>query len=212
MPALSVRGVARHVELKEPLLEGDGDYTLLVHPSPTFHDGSGANLPWLQESADPVTKVAWQSWVEISTATAERLGGLSYGDVVTVSTETGNADLPVYPRGGIRDDVIAVAMGQGHEVGTYAAGHGVNAATLLPRGTDEAGGPAWLVTRASLATTGRHKRLAFLQGSQNQRGRMLGMAVSLHDLASGDAHVDDYNEHATPPVSAAAADDHAREG
>ncbi len=206
-PTAPVEG-ARPVALDEPLLEGDGAYTLLAHPSPTFYDGRSANLPWLQESADPVTKVAWQSWVEISTATAASLGGLEYGDIVTVSTEAGSVDVPVYPRGGIRDDVIAVAMGQGHEVGSYAGGQGANAAALLPRATDEAGGPAWLVARASLAATGRHKRLAFLQGSQNQRGRMLGMAVSLHDLASGDAHVEDYNEHVPPPVSAAGADDH----
>ncbi len=199
---------ARTVELDAPVLEGNGEFTLLAYPSPAFRDGSGANLPWLQESGDPITKIAWQSWAEISLTTAERLGGLDHGDVVTVSTDIGSLEVPVMPRGGVRDDVVAIAIGQGHRVGKFAGGQGVDVSSLLPRGTDEAGGPAWLLTKAQVASTGGHQRLAFLQGSQNMRGRMLGMAVSLADLANGHAKVEDYNEHATPPVSAAGEDDH----
>jgi molybdopterin-containing oxidoreductase family iron-sulfur binding subunit len=197
---------ARAVEVKAPVLEGDGEFTLLAHPSPSFYDGRGANLPWLQELGDPVTKIAWQSWAEISPATAERLGGLSYGDILSVTTDVGSVEVPVVPRGGVRDDVIAIAIGQGHSVGSYARGQGVNVFSLLPRGTDESGGPAWLVAKAGASATGGHQRLAFLQGRQNQRGRMLGMAVSLADLANGHAKVEDYNEHATPAVGAADAE------
>ena len=198
---------ARAVNVEEPVFEEGGDFTVLACPSPTLSDGRGANMPWLQEAPDPITKVTWQSWAEISSAAAERLGGLQPGDLVQVKTETGAVELPVFPRGGIRDDVVAINMGQGHTTGTYATGHGVNVLSLLPRGTDEAGGPAWLVARAAIQATGGHRRLAFLQTSQNQRGRLLAPAVSLADLASGAAHVEDYNEHATPPVSAGGDDD-----
>ena len=30
-------------------------------------------------------------------------------------------EVPAWPRGGIRDDVVAVAIGQGHTVGSYAS-------------------------------------------------------------------------------------------
>ena len=40
-----------------PQLDGDGEFTLVAAPGALLHDGRGANLPWLQETPDPVTKV-----------------------------------------------------------------------------------------------------------------------------------------------------------
>ena len=183
-------GVAR-LEFKEPQLEGDGDFVLLPVPSPLLGDGRGANLPWLQETPDPVTKITWQSWAEISKRAAEKLG-VGVGDVVAVRTTYGVIELPVWPRGGIRDDVVAVAIGQGHTVGTYAslANGGVRGAhviSLLPALTDESGGRAWLAARARVSATGRHQRLPFTQSTDNKRGRLLGESISLVALAHGEA-------------------------
>ncbi len=183
---------ARALEIKTPLLEGEGEFVVYAHPSPTLQDGRGANLGWLQELPDPVTKVTWQSWAEISPAAAARLGGLEFGDVIAVETTAGSLELPVVPRG-VRDDVVAV--GQGHTVGSYASdrggARGVNINDLLPSGTDESGGRAFLVTKANVRATGGHYRLAMAQTSQDQRGRGLGQVVSLLALAEGKAHVDD---------------------
>jgi len=196
VPALAEE--ARPLEIKEPLLEGEGEFTVYASPSPLLYDGRGAALPWLQEIPDPVTKITWQSWAEISPAAAARLGGLDFGDVITVQTGAGSAELPVVVRGGVRDDVVAVAVGQGHTVGTYAseegARRGVNVNDLLPSGTDESGSRAWLVTKATLRATGGHYRLAIAQDSQDQRARGFGQAVSLLALAEGTAHVDDHAE------------------
>ncbi len=187
---------AGRIEVAEPLLEGEGDWTLLAVPSPWLYDGRGANLPWLQETPDPVTKIAWQSWAEVSHATAERLG-LELGDVVAVETPTGTLEVSVYPRGGIRDDVVAIPIGQGHTVGYWASAaesgrpgepRGANVLDVLPAATDESGGRAWLAARATLRKTGAHRRLALVQTSQNQRGRLLGEAVPLAALAAGDGH------------------------
>ena len=93
---------------------------LLAVPSPMLGDGRGANLPLLQETPDPITKIAWQSWAEISSKTAETLG-VSPGDLLAIETPSGKIEVPAWPRGGIRDDVVAVAIGQGHTVGSYAA-------------------------------------------------------------------------------------------
>ena len=49
-----------------PTFEGDGQFVFLTYPHPMLHDGRGANKPWLMENADPVTKITWHSWVEVS--------------------------------------------------------------------------------------------------------------------------------------------------
>jgi len=90
--------------------------------------------------------------------------------------------------------VVALAVGQGHAVGLYAShandgrpgeARGASAIALLPPARDEAGGRAWLATRARVAATGRHARLAHTQKSENKRGRALGDAVPLAALEGG---------------------------
>ncbi|HTY17756.1 MAG TPA: molybdopterin-dependent oxidoreductase [Myxococcota bacterium] len=193
LASVSLAGGAVPLEVAEPLLEGEGDLVLLPVPSLMLSDGRGANLPWLQEIPDPVTKVAWQSHAEISPATAQRLG-VAWGDVLKVETGVGSVELPAVPRGGVRDDVIAIAIGQGHRVGYWASrssdgyageARGVNVIDLLPAATDESGGRAWLAARARVTKTGAHQRLPLGQTDQNQRKRRLGLAVSLVDLAAG---------------------------
>jgi molybdopterin-containing oxidoreductase family iron-sulfur binding subunit len=187
-------GVAK-LEVAEPLLEGDGEWALVAYPSPLLYDGRGANLPWLQEVPDPVTKIAWQSWVEVSQATAAKLGA-EVGDVVALETPFGRFEAPILPRGALRDDVVAVAIGQGHTVGSYASkggkttpgeARGVSVIAALPAATDESGGRAWLSTKAKLSRTGRSERIAFLQKFDNQRERQLGETVPLSALAAAAA-------------------------
>jgi Fe-S-cluster-containing dehydrogenase component len=186
------------IELDAPLVEGDGEFTLLPVSSPLLGDGSGANLPWLQEIADPVTKLTWKSYVEISKNTARSLS-VSHGDIVTVTTSAGAVETPVYVRGGIMDNVIALATGQGHTVGHYASdreagtARGVNVNDLLPaEAVDEDGGRAWLTVKASLATTGESTPPGFIIKSDNKRGRDLGEVVELSSLI-GD-HQDEHHE------------------
>ena len=155
-------------ELAEPKLTGEGEYILLAFPHSLLGDGRGAALPILQEIPDPVTSVAWDSWAEISLNTAEKLG-VESGDVVSIETSAGSIELAVYPRGGIRDDVVAVPMGQGHSVGYFASkaeaglpgmARGVNVSDALPAQVDEGGARAWLTDRAKLTATGRQSSAA----------------------------------------------------
>ena len=203
--ALPVAASAARIEFKPPAFEDAGPYLLLPVPSPLLHDGRGANLPWLQETPDPVTKIVWQSWAEISHETAKTLG-VERGDVLAVETGSGRALLPALPRGGIRDEVIAIAIGQGHSVGRFAShaaenrpgeARGVNVIALLPPLTDESGGRAWLTTSAKVSATGGHERVALLQFTDNQRQRQLAETVSLASLAAngGAAHGEAGKEH-----------------
>ena len=190
----TVQRSAARLSFGEPQLDGGGDFVLLTQPSPLLYDGRGALLPWLQETPDPVTKIAWQSWLEVNREVAKRLG-INEGDVVAIETAAGTAEVPIFPRGGLREDVVALAVGQGHTVGLFASrandgqpgqARGVNAFELLPGATDESGGRAWLTTRARLTPTGTHRRLANTQRSDNKRRRQLGESISLAALAQGD--------------------------
>ena len=209
----AVQAGAAKLAFRVPELVGEGEHALYAPPSPLLYDGRGAALPWLQETPDPVTKISWQSWLELSHASAEALG-VEAGDVVAIETPAGRAEAIAFPRGGIRDDVVALAVGQGHSVGLYAShqndgrpgeARGASAIALLPSVRDEAGGRAWLVSKARITRTGGHARLALMQKSDNKRGRQLGDAVALAAL-EGDAHA---SGHAGPhevrrPFAAAA--------
>jgi molybdopterin-containing oxidoreductase family iron-sulfur binding subunit len=51
-----------------PTLDGDGAFVFVPYAHSLLYDGRGANRPWLLENPDPVTKVTWNSWVEVSPA------------------------------------------------------------------------------------------------------------------------------------------------
>ncbi|WP_298270839.1 molybdopterin-dependent oxidoreductase [Geobacter sp.] len=139
----------------EPRFAGDErrfPLHLQVYPSTAFYDGRGAPLPWLQQLPDPMTTVVWDSWVEINPGTAAGLG-IGFGDLVEVTSPRGSLRLPavIYP--GIRPDLVAIPMGQGHRgMGRYAAGRGANPLVLLALPPSETGPlPAWNATRVRVA-------------------------------------------------------------
>ena len=166
-----------------PTLDGDGDFALMVYPSPRFSDGEHANRPWLQELPDPVSKIAWHSWVEIHPEAAEE-HGLRNGDIVTVSSPHGSVEVPVWRYPGIRPDAVAIAMGGGHDdYGRFANGTGVNPMVLLPAEAEQPSGSlVHLATRVTVEPTGRSRRLATIEGSDDQHGRPISEAVALADL------------------------------
>ena len=198
----SLEAPSTAVDFGLPALRGDGDLTLLVHPSPRFGDGTHANRPWLQELPDPVSKVMWQSWVEMNPATAERLG-LRTGDWVRVHVREGwdpsrgeartwhATELRVWAYPGIREDSVAIAMGGGHtDYGRFANpdGLGVNPMSLLPVSVDGASGTLALVsTRVTVEATGAWRRLATTEGSSDQDDRNVTPAVALSALGHGAA-------------------------
>ncbi len=120
---------------------------LQVYPSTAFHDGRGAVLPWLQQLPDPMSTVVWGSWIEINPKTASSLG-ISQGDLVEVTSPRSSLRLPavVYP--GIRPDMVAIPLGQGHHGGgRYAKDRGVNPLTLLSLLNGKEQLAAWNATR-----------------------------------------------------------------
>ena len=159
-----------------------GDYYVLVYPSATLSDGRGANKPWLQELPDPVTKLAWQSWVEVHPQTFKKLG-LVEGQHVTVETASGKITAPAYRYMGVRPDTVAVALGQGHTAyGRFAQNIGVNAYDLVPNGWDAAGGLALTASKGKVTVAADVSQLVTTEGSARQHGRGIGQAIAIADL------------------------------
>ncbi|HEX7120982.1 MAG TPA: molybdopterin-dependent oxidoreductase [Gemmatimonadaceae bacterium] len=167
---------------------GEGDFVLLVQPSPVLGAGAGANKPWLQELPDPVSKICWQTWIEIHPTAAEQLG-VENGDHLSVTTTAGTITAPAWIYLGVRPDTVAVHLGQGHTAyGRYAENVGVNAVAALGAVWNGGGGLAWTQTRARVARAEGHSPLVTTEGSARQHGRGIARAVTAAQLAAGDVH------------------------
>jgi molybdopterin-containing oxidoreductase family iron-sulfur binding subunit len=125
--------------------------------------------------------------VEVHPDTAQRLG-VANGDVVAVTSPHGRVEAPVYVYPGVRRDVVAMPIGQGHTgYGRNARNRGVNPLVLLGAdATDLSGGLAFCSTHVTLARTGRNARLATTEGSPRQLGRGIARAVSLAAALTGE--------------------------
>ena len=172
-------------EARAPQFSGSGaKYGFHLHPYLTqaFHDGRGANLPWMQEFPDPLTSVVYDSWVELSPESAARLH-IEEGDIVEVTSPTGTILAPVVIYPGIRPDVAAMPIGQGHTAyGRYAKNRGANPLSILGTQTDkESGAFAWAATRVKITKTGEHMKLIKTDGVTRTLGRqILGPPTSGH--------------------------------
>lgn len=174
-----------------------GDLFLFVYNHPVLRDGRGANKPWLQELPDPVTKLTWQTVVEMHPLTAAKMG-LDNSDLVTVTTSVGKLVAPVYLYLGIRQDTVAIAAGRGHvNAGRYAKA-GENAFDLVPLAENATGGIALVSTKASVVKAGGSMLLATTEGSARQHLRDIARAIPVGELTGGTEHLTEPKEEHFP--------------
>ena len=174
-----------------PAFDQGGDLTLIVHPSPKFGGGDFSNSPWMQELPDPVSKITWHSWLEMNPVTAEARG-VREGDIVTVTSPHGTVDVPVWTYPGIREDSVALALGGGHtKMGRWATGQGVNALDLLPAIAEQPSGAfVMVVTTVSVVPTGERRRMATIEGSNQQYDRPIAPAIAFASLGHEEAEAE----------------------
>jgi anaerobic selenocysteine-containing dehydrogenase/Fe-S-cluster-containing dehydrogenase component len=166
-----------------PAFEGNGEFVLATYPHSLLHDGRGANKPWLLENADPVTKITWHTWVEISPATAQRLD-VRDGEILRLTTTHGTVHLPAYVYPGIHPDVVAVPLGLGHTAyGAFAQGRGINALDLL--GAPKGDFLPYVSTRVTVEKTGGYRKLASIAGVPRQLGRGIAETIPLAAAQKG---------------------------
>ena len=165
-------------------VEGAPDgLTLIPYPSLRHFDGRGANRPWLQELPDPLSQIAWDAWVEIHPEAARQLR-VTEGSVVRLTSPHGQMELPAHLVSGLRRDILAVPIGQGHAAfGRYAERRGANPIRLLGSQAEEAsGGLPWLSVRVSVDRTGIQDPLASAGGAHGEIGPGIARTITLTEL------------------------------
>lgn len=174
------------VVLNLPDYQPDNEYPLHLAPAARLGmwDGRHANLPWLQEAPDQITKMVWDSWVEMHPATAAQLN-VQPGDYVRVTSAHGSIEAQAFVYKGIQKDTIAVPIGRGHtEYGRYAKDaqgnpRGANPLKILNPVTDSKTGELALFgTRVKVENTGRRHALVKMGGSDSQLGRKLSATIT----------------------------------
>ncbi len=167
-----------------PTFDGDGEFVFLPYPSSMYYDGRGANKPWLLENPDPMTKITWQSWVELHPDTAHRLD-VREGEIVELTSPHGSLRAQVYVFPGIRPDTVAMPIGLGHtEYGRYAKDRGTNALDIVGAANGQGFLP-YVATRVSISKTGDYHKVAKTEGTPRQLGRGIIEAMAFTHAAAG---------------------------
>jgi molybdopterin-containing oxidoreductase family iron-sulfur binding subunit len=130
------------------------------HVDAKVHDGRYANVGWLQELPDPITKITWDNAALVSPATAERLG-LAIADPrerphharkVALTAGGRTLELPVFVLPGQADDSIAVHLGYGRTA-AGRVGDGVGVDVNVLRSTSS----PWIAAATAGLAAGRHQ-------------------------------------------------------
>jgi len=155
-------------------MHGSGEFQLLPFAHNTVLDGRNAHLPWAQNAPDPVTTVAWQTWVEINEHQAREEMGLREGDVVNITTSSGTIQALVYLNPGMPPGVAAVPMGGGRTAGSeFATGRdsreSSNVVSILAVAGNDSGGVTWSGNRCSIRPTGDSMAVSKLEGGYTTR-------------------------------------------
>ncbi len=152
---------------------GSGDFQLAPFAHHTVLDGRNAHLPWAQNAPDPVTTVAWQTWVEINEKQARDMN-IREGDVINVSTGSGTIQALAYLNPGAPPGIAAVPMGGGRQSGSeFATGRDSresgNVVSILSVSANESGGVTWSGNRCVISATGDSMAVSKMEGGYTSR-------------------------------------------
>ncbi|MCC7403732.1 MAG: TAT-variant-translocated molybdopterin oxidoreductase [Bdellovibrionales bacterium] len=152
------------------------EFELVLYPTVGLMDGTLANVSWLQEFPDPVTKICWDNYLCVSPKDARTLK-LHEGDVVKVTAGGNTVEAPAHIQPGQADGVLGLAVGYGRSAaGKVANGVGVNAYALATYGEQDA---VYSGLNAKIEKTGRSIELANVQGHHSMEGRQIVVEATL---------------------------------
>lgn len=154
---------------------GEG-YQLDLYATVGLRDGTLANVSWLQEFPDPVTKICWDNYLTMSPADAAK-ENLKEGDTVNITRDGKTLEAPVHIQPGQADGVLGLAIGYGRtRAGKVANNVGQNAYHFIKWNEDGAvaGGMGTTVKK-----TGRGYKLACTQDHHSMEGRQIVVEATL---------------------------------
>ena len=160
--------------------QNNKEYELVLYSTSGLKDGSLANVSWLQEFPDPVTKICWDNYLCISPATA-RKRNLKEGQIVQLKSMESKYQLkvPVHIQPGQADEVLALALGYGRErAGKVANKVGVNA-WAMAEVSDELQLVSFSSLSAHIKPTSEKMSLANVQEHHSMEGRQIIVETTL---------------------------------
>lgn len=165
---------------ESPQAEG---LSLIPSPRLGLWDGRHANLPWLQEAPDQISKLVWDSWAEIHPDTAAKLD-IENGSIIKVTSGQGDLKLKAVLIKGIHPDAIGIPIGQGHtDFGRYASNIGVNPLKILDLVKEaKTGELAMYATSVKVTKTNDTEVIVKLGASDTQRGRKFVVTVPVDQV------------------------------
>ena len=154
-------------------------YELVLYETSGLKQGDMANVSWLQEFPDPVTKICWDNYVCVSPATALK-EGLKEGQVLRLSVRNQQIKAPVHIQPGQSEGVLGIALGYGRSLcGKVGRNVGVNVyplASLSEKGVVFAG------LSVSFEKTNKMIPLANVQGHHSMEGRDIILETTLPEF------------------------------
>jgi len=160
----------RHME--PHIIEPDGNDIIMtlyepLNIGPLFL----SNIPWLHELPDPLSKISWDNYVNVSPEMAERFH-LSEGETININNI---AELPVHIQKGQYEKTISIARNYGRaNSGRISSGIGVNA--YLFNETIKTG------KKITILKTGKKTSFAKTQIEDSTHGRDLIREYKTSDL------------------------------
>ena len=163
----------------------EGDYKLVINAGRILGDGAQANNAFLQETADPVSKVTWDGYVAISLADAGKLG-LRRDAVVQLTVGDTAVRLPAFVQVGTKAGTLEVCTGWGRtNAGMVALGGGVaqqdGGAPQQVNAFQLAGGADRWGIPVKLDVLNESYKLAELQGHDYTDGRKIALDDTLEN-------------------------------
>jgi MoCo/4Fe-4S cofactor protein with predicted Tat translocation signal len=164
-----------------PVATGEIELNFVTDAS--MYDGRFANNGWMQEVPDPMTKLVWDNAALISKDTAEKIG-VKNEDVVKLTLDGRELNLPVWIMPGHAKDSISVALGYGRtKAGRIGNNVGGNAYLLRNTGALD------FSTGVKVSKTGETYKLAATNDHWSMEGRELVREATLEDFVKTPAMI-----------------------
>ena len=164
----------------EPYRESNSNsYELTLYETSGLKQGNLANVSWLQEFPDPVTKICWDNYICVSPATALKKN-LKEGEVLSLSVEGKKLKAPLHIQPGQSDGTVALALGYGRShCGKVGKNVGVNAWPFISLQKKT---PVFEGITVSFEKTKEFIPLANVQGHHSMEGRDIILETTLPEF------------------------------
>lgn len=152
---------------------------LVVYEKLGLGNGNLAGNPWLQEMPDPISKACWDNYLAVSIKYA-RENGINEGDIVKVSANGYEVEVPVLIQPGTYPGTVALALGYGR-VNVSKAGEGIGANAYPFMSFN--GARSHVATKVSVSKTGMKTTIAQTQTHHTIEGRNIVKETTLDKYA-----------------------------